>query len=140
MARAVITLPEKFHFTTEIDVRITDLNYGNHLGNDSLLGLVHEGRVRFLKHLGYSEKDVDGCGIIMADSVIIYKLQAFYGDRLVIQVSANDFSKRACDLIYLISNKTTGKEIARAKTRIAFFDYQKNKTVPVPEKFKIIFT
>jgi acyl-CoA thioesterase FadM len=135
MARAVIILPEKFAFSTEIPVRITDINYGGHLGNDAMLSIIQEARLRFLNALGYSEKDVEGFGIIMADSVLIYKSQAFYGDVLKIDITVNDFCKRACDLIYLLSHKISGKEVARAKTRIAFFDYTKNRTVPIPAKF-----
>lgn len=139
MARAVITLPERYVFSTDIPVRITDINYGGHLGNDALLSIIQEARIRFLNTLGYSEKDVEGCGIILADSVIIYKSQAFYGTVLEIKMNADDFSKRACDLIYLILNKESGREIARAKTRIAFYDYSNNTTVNIPEKFRNIF-
>ncbi len=55
MSRIKIEMPEKFIYKTEIPVRITDINYGGHLGNDSLLSIIHEARVRFLKHLEYSE-------------------------------------------------------------------------------------
>ena len=65
MPRIKIKLPEKFIFRTEIPIRITDINYGGHLGNDSLLSIIHEARVRFLKSLGYSESNVEGVGIIM---------------------------------------------------------------------------
>lgn len=139
MARAKIVLPENFLFSTELTVRINEINYGGHLGNDSLLSLIQEARIKFLNKYGFTEQDIDGCGIIMADAVIIYKSQAFYGDILNIEINIEDLSKIACDVIYRISNKKTGKEIARAKTRIAFFDYSKNKTVKIPEKFKSIF-
>jgi acyl-CoA thioester hydrolase len=139
MPRATIQLPDSFHFTTQISLRITDINYGGHLGNDALLAILQEARIRFLKSHNYNEKDIEGCGIIMADAVIIYKSQAFYGDILEIRITAADFSKRACDLLYMISNTATGKEVARAKTRIAFFDYAAGHTVSVPEKFKTIF-
>lgn len=139
MPRAIVKLPEEFNFATEIPVRITDLNYGAHLGNDALLSIIHEARVRFLAAHSFSEKDVGGCGLIMADAVIVYRSQAFYGDVLKIEITADDFSKRACDLIYRISNAATGKEVARAKTRIAFFDYEKNGTVEVPQVFKNVF-
>ena len=139
MARAKIELPEKFLFTTELKIRISDINYGGHLGNDALLALIHEARVQFLQALGFSEQDVDGCGIIMADAVIVYKSQAYYGETLHIAVTVNDFGKRACDLVYLLSHQPSGKEIARAKTRIAFFDYRKNVTTSIPEKFLSLF-
>ena len=136
MARIKIEIPEKFFFKTEISVRITEINYGGHLGNDSLLSIIHEARVRFLKHLSYSEKDVEGSGIIMNDVAIQYKAESFYGDDLLIEVGVIDFSKIGCDIIYKITNRETNKEIAAAKTGIVFFDYKNKKVVAVPEKFK----
>jgi len=135
LTRIKITLPEKFIFKTELPVRITDINYGGHLGNDSLLSIIHEARVRFFNHLNYSEKDVDGFGIIMVDAAIQYKSESFYGDELVIETAVTDISKIGCDIVYRITNKNSLKEIALAKTGIVFFDYEKRKTVPVPEKF-----
>ena len=135
MARAVITLPDQFLFSTEITLRITDINNGGHLGNDAMLSLIQEARLQFLKNYGFAENNVDGYGIIMADAVIIYKSQAYYGDTLRFEISVDDIGKRACDLIYKISETRSGKEIARAKTRIAFFDYQQNKTVVIPDIF-----
>ena len=139
MPRATITLPDHYNFITRITVRITDINYGSHLGNDTILAYVQEARLRFLSHHGFSEKDVDGAGIIMADAVIIYKSQAYYGNSLMIQVAVSDLSKRACDFIYKITRESDDKEIARVKTRIAFFDYQKNMTIPIPDKFRALF-
>lgn len=139
MARATLNLPEAYIFSTQMTVRINEINYGGHLGNDSILAMIHEARLRLLNHYQYSEKNVEGCGIIMADAIIIFKSQAYYKDILTIEIAFSDFSKHACDIIYLITNQKTGKEVARAKTRIAFFDYEKNRTVQVPEKFRYLF-
>ena len=140
MARIKINLPDKFIFATKIPIRINDINYGGHLGNDSILSIVHEARVRFLKKFGYSELNVEGCGIIMSDSAIVYKSEGYYGDVLRIEVTIDGFSKFGCDFIYKISNKETNKEIARAKTGIVFFDYENKKMVEVPEKFKTVLS
>jgi acyl-CoA thioesterase FadM len=136
MPRIKITIPEKFIFKTEIPIRITDINYGGHLGNDSLLSIVHEARVKFLNHLGYSESNVEGVGIIMIDAGVQYKSEGFYGDNLLIEMSVNDFSGIGCDFIYRIANKESKKEIALAKTGIVFFDYEKRKTASVPSAFR----
>jgi len=136
MPRIKIEIPEKFIFKTEITIRITDINYGGHLGNDSLLSIIHEARVRFLNHLGYSESNVNGSGIIMIDSAIQYKSEGFYGEVLVIEVAVTEFTGIGCDFIYRIINKDSKREIAAAKTGIVFFDYEKRKTVPVPPEFK----
>ncbi|QHI68319.1 acyl-CoA thioesterase [Tichowtungia aerotolerans] len=135
MARIKLELPETFPFSTELTVRITDLNYGGHLGNADTLVLIHEARVRFLKSFGYSEIDVEGYGTIMLDSVILYKAQAFAGDVLVVEVAAGDFSRLGCDIFYRLTNKETGAVVATAKTGVAVFDYQNQKRVSPPEAF-----
>jgi acyl-CoA thioesterase FadM len=136
MPRIKIDLPEKFIFNTEIPIRITDINYGGHLGNDSVLSIIHEARVRLLNHLGYTEADVEGSGIIMIDAGIQYKSEGFYGDILLIEIGVMDFTKIGCDIIYKMSNQESKTEIALAKTGIVFFDYKNKKIVPLPDKFK----
>ena len=139
MPRIKLQLPEEFVFSTEIPVRISDINYGGHLGNDSVLSIIHEARLQFLKHFGYSEMDVEGAGIIMSDSVIIYKSEGFYGDILTVEVTAGEFNNCGCDIFYRITNKKTEKEVVRAKTGIVFFDYKNRSISHIPDKFKKLF-
>ena len=49
MARVKLTLPDACHFHTEVAVRIGDINYGGHLGNDAVLSLAHEARLQYFK-------------------------------------------------------------------------------------------
>jgi len=44
--------PASFQFSCQLPVRITDINYGGHVGNDRLLVFAHEARMRFLQHYG----------------------------------------------------------------------------------------
>ncbi|UCG93356.1 MAG: thioesterase family protein [candidate division WOR-3 bacterium] len=140
MGRVKLDVPETFKFATDVYVRIDDINYGGHLGNDAILSLIHEARVRFLKEYGFTEFNIGGAGIIMVDSVIVYKSEGFYGDVLRIDISVDDISKSGCDFFYKLTNKESGKEVARAKTGIAFFDYKKRKVVEVPRKFRELFS
>ena len=119
-----------------MQIRITDINFGAHLGNDSLLSIVHEARLQFLNHLGYSESNIEGSGIIMVDAGIQYKSEAFYADELIIEVAVTDFTGIGCDFVFRLTNKNSNKEIATAKTGIVFFNYEKRKTAPVPVAFK----
>ncbi len=135
MPRIKLNMPHHFQYETHMQVRITDLNYGNHLANNALPGYIHEARVRFLNHLGYSEVDVEGVGIIMGDAAIIYKTQAYYKDTLRIEVTVSDLSRKSCDFYYRITNQDR-KIIALAKTAIVFFDYRQNKPASIPEQFK----
>ena len=135
MARIKIEVPEKYIYKTEIPIRITDINYGGHFGNDSLLSIVHDARVRFFNSLGFEELNIEGVGIIMIDAGIQYKSEGFYGDILIIEIALTDFTSIGCDFVYRIKNKKSNKEIAVAKTGVVFFNYKKRKTVKVPEAF-----
>ena len=138
MARVRLELPSDFIYETDIALRISDINYGNHLGNDAVLSLVHEARVRFLQAHAWTELDIDGIGLIITDAVIVYKSQGYYGDVLRVAVSAGDFNKYGCDLYYLLTHARSGNEIARAKTGIVFYDYAAGKMVPAPAVFREI--
>lgn len=126
-------LPDTFAFQTEIPVRISDINYGNHLGNDAVLSMMHEARVQYLKSLGYKELDFEGVGLIMSDTAIIYKGEGFYGDILTVKVAAEDLNKYGFDLVYLFTNQH-GKEIACGKTGMLCFNYETRKLASLPEK------
>lgn len=136
MARIKLDMPDNYLFTAEIPLRISDINYGGHLGNDAVLSLIHESRVQFLRRYGYTEMNVEGFGIIMTDTAIVYKAEGFYGDRIKVDVTIADFNKYGCDLYYLMSNKETAADVAHVKTGIVFFDYEQRKVVPLPEAFR----
>ena len=138
MARVKLELPESYIFSTEMPIRITDVNYGGHLGNDAVLAITHEVRVRFLAEHGYSELDVCGAGMIQADALIIYKSEAFYGEMVKVSVALTDFTSSGCDFVFLLENVETGREIARAKTGIVFYDYERKRPLRVPEPFKAL--
>jgi acyl-CoA thioester hydrolase len=136
MARIAIDLPEQFLFSTDLPVRISDINYGGHLGHDALVSLTHEARVRFLRAHGFTELDIEGFGLVMVDLLVLYKAEAFYGDIMTCEVAVRDFTSYGCDIVYRIASKERNTEIARAKTGVVIYDYNTRKVVEVPERFK----
>jgi acyl-CoA thioester hydrolase len=135
MRRMKLSIPEEFKFSTRIPVRITDINYGGHLGNDSVLTLIHEARMQFLTSLGMSELDLKGVGLIMSDAAIEFKNEAFFGDTILIYVTAVDSTKISFDLFYKLV-KDENMEIARARTGMVCFDYKAKKVASLPEEAK----
>jgi YbgC/YbaW family acyl-CoA thioester hydrolase len=132
MARVKLQLPLNFSFSTQIPVRITDINYGGHVGNDSILSLLHEARMQFLQHAGYTEMNVAGVGLIMADAAIEFKGEAFYGDVLKAYVTADEFSRIGFELYYKLVKSSDETVVVLAKTGMICFDYEKRKVVSIP--------
>jgi len=139
MARIEINMTEKFAFETELAVRITDINYGNHVGADAFASLIHEARVRFLENFGFSETDIDGTVLMISDLAVVYKSQSFYGDRLKFEIGVGEFSKYGCDIFYRVTHTQKGNLVILAKTGIVFFDIAKNKITHTPEAFSSLF-
>ncbi len=136
MARIKIDLPAKFSFSTNIPIRITDINFGGHVGNDTILSIIHEARAKFIQHLGYDELNFWGVGTIMSDVAIEYKDQVYYGDEVFASVAVGEITKVAFDLFYKLEKKTVdGKHstVALAKTWMVCYDYDKKKVAAIPE-------
>ncbi len=138
MARVRLELPATFPFSTELQIQIGDINYGGHMGNDAVVRLMHEARVRFLAHLGLSELDLDGLGLIVADAVVVYKSEGFHGDRLLAEVATGDWNRKGCDMFYRLTHAETGREVARGKTGIVLFDYGNRKVASVPDRVRAL--
>ncbi|MEO6406668.1 MAG: thioesterase family protein [Ferruginibacter sp.] len=135
MSRVKIEMPGKIIFVTDIPVRITDINYGNHVGNDALVSLVQEARVKLLQRAGYkNELEIDGVGLIMAGLSMEYKKESFYGDILHIAIGVDEISEVGFNLYYKI-NAERGEEmmlVAKAKTEMVCFNYSTKRISPIP--------
>lgn len=141
MPRTKIALPNGFNFETQLIVRVSDLNYGNHLGNDRILSFLQEARVRMLSSLGLSELNIgDDTSLIQGDAEIIYNSEGFLGDEIKIEIAVLDFSKSSFDFIYRLWNLTQNQSLAIAKTRMVCFDYTNRTVKAVPSEFKESFS
>ncbi len=119
MSRIKVEPPDKFfNISIKIPVRITDINYGNHVGNDSLVSIVHEARVQFLKQHGFTELNIEGVGLIMSNLVVDFKNESFYQDIVEVKMGTVDISRVSFELFYQLSTSRINKVliIANAKT------------------------
>ena len=134
--RVKLKIPSFFHFQTLLNIRVSDLNYGGHLGNDSFLTLAHESRVQFFKSMNMTERNFFGSSLIMADSIVIYKSQGFLGNEVNIKISITNCSSHGFQLFYLFHRKKDGLDLAHIQTSMVFYDYKEEKIVPFPQLFK----
>jgi len=139
MPRIQIDLPDHFAFVTELALYTSHINPSGHLDNAQLLNLVSEARERFLINLGYTSSNIEGMGLILADAAVQYRSEAFYGEVLRVAMTATDFNKRGCDLVYRITERESGREVARGKSGIVFFDYTARRVGELPPAFRACF-
>ena len=133
MKRVRIDLPDNLGFSMEEKIRVGDLNYGNHLGNDAILSLLHQARMEFLGSHGWSEMNIEGKGLIMTDSMVEYKAEGFFNEKLRIHMGFGDHSRVGFDLYYRVE-KEDGTLLAKAKTGMVCYDYDLKKVSSLPER------
>src|SRR3989338_2148284 len=107
----------KTNFKTTIPVLVAHVNYGNHLGYDSLLSLVQDARMRFLKQHKMTEISIDGFdGYQVIDLAVSYKSEAFHGDLLDVELYISDMTRKTFSIHYKVTNQRTNKVVASAET------------------------
>ncbi len=124
-----------YPFSTIIPVRITDINYGKHLGHMATIGILHNARVLFLSENNFDELNIDGLGIILLNSYYSFKKEAFFNSKLVVKVGIGEYTKLKINFLYKIIEKDTENEIMNGKEEVAFFDYSKGKISRIPQIF-----
>lgn len=136
MARIQISLPEQLPFSFEIQVGPEHINDAGHLDNALLLGLVSEARKSFIRSFGYSELNIEGVGIVIADAAVQYRSEAFAGETMRIRMGTGEVGSKGCDLLWCMTEMTSGREVARGKTGVVFFDYATRKAIAIPENLR----
>jgi acyl-CoA thioester hydrolase len=138
MARIKLEMPTTTIVIITIAVRVGDINYGNHVGNDAFVSIIHEARVQWLKQHDLTELNIGGSGLIMSDLAIEFKNESFYGDMIDVKLSAGEISRVGFELYYQLSAKRNNETflLANAKTGMVCYDYELKKISAVPEIIK----
>lgn len=128
-----IDMPSKWAYTTKIKVRVSDLNYGNHLANQQFLAYAQEARVRFFAHYGFTELDFGGVALIQADAALTYLGEGHLGDVVEIRIALEQTGGSSFNAYYLFTNTTKGVKMAEIRTAIVSFDYDKGRPIRLPQ-------
>jgi acyl-CoA thioesterase FadM len=142
MARLKIEIAGRSLKKVILPVRITDINYGNHTGNDAIVGIIHEARMKWLYDNNYTELNIDGVGLIMSDLALEFKNESFYGDVLEVEIFGGELSSKSFELYYSISTirNNTFFLIAKAKTGMVCYDYTAKKITEMPQVLRKFIT
>jgi len=118
------------------EVRVGDINYGGHMGNDKSLLLFHDARIKFLESLDFSEKNIgDETGTIMSEAHIYFKKEVFLHDLLFIDVSISEVTTSSMIINYLVHRENDAVVVLKGSTKIIAFDYDKKRVKRIPEVF-----
>jgi acyl-CoA thioesterase FadM len=121
-------------FEDDILVMVNHINYGNHLGYDSVLSIIQEVRMRFLKNLNLSEVSIENdIGYIITEANIEYKSEAFHGDELHAKMYIQSINTRSMEIYCILENAKNSKKVALCTTKHLFFNYKTRKVSNISE-------
>lgn len=137
MTRRTIELPDTFHLHFDYRVVYSDINASSHLAADRIMPITIEAQFRFIKSLGYSDATVfEDAGLIMVHSETQYISESHHDDELRVSMAIASLAGKQMEFAFLIKNRVTGKEVARLRSTLLFYDYESKKVIVAPEKFK----
>ncbi len=119
-----------FEFKTR--VRIDDINYGNHLGHDKLISIIHDSRMNYFNRYEISEMMPNiSLGIIIVNLNIDYINQAKFNDFLSVYIASGEIKNSSFELLYKITN-SENKLIGLCSTTLVCFDTNRNRPIKMP--------
>ncbi|MCX6038807.1 MAG: thioesterase family protein [Chloroflexi bacterium] len=135
MPRVTLTEQQNYEFSHSLTVRPTDINYAGHLGNEALLGLVHEARAYFLKELNFNTivGNEQRIGLLIADLAVNFKAEAFAHDQLTVDCQIDELQEKSFRLFHRI--RCGEQVITLVETGVVAYDYQSGHVVPLPDDF-----
>lgn len=136
MPRVKLNIPSTFLYSFDLEIRVDDLNYGQHLSNEMILVYAQQTRIQWLQSLDYSELSIEGKSIIQGDASIVYLSEGHLNDKLKISLFLGEIGNASFELYYSLQKKESKTLLAKAKTGIIFYDYVSKKTQEIPEKFR----
>jgi acyl-CoA thioester hydrolase len=118
-----------------IEVRVGDINYGGHMGNDKALLIFHDARIAFLESLGFSEKNIGGPAIIMRDAHVSFRKEVFLHDSLTVDVDIDNVTLTSFNMVYTVKRESDGDIVFLGNTGLVAFNYDSRKVTKLPDVF-----
>jgi acyl-CoA thioester hydrolase len=128
---------EGYDFVHREHVRFRDLDAMGHINNAVFATYVEQARVEYLASLGVLRTavyDTSEQSMILARLEIDFRAQGEPTGEVEIGVRAARVGTKSFELSYAIEQG--GKRIADAGTVLVAYDYSRNESVPVPDRWR----
>ncbi|MEE4256736.1 MAG: thioesterase family protein [Bacteroidales bacterium] len=126
-------MKQKAVYAGSYSVRVGDINYGGHMGNDRALLLFHDARLHFLEERGFSEEDIGGPGLIMSEAHVYFKKEVFRGDELKVYLHIEELKELSFVMQYSVMRDDV--QVLHGSTKMIAFDYERRRVVKIPDAF-----
>ncbi len=135
MARIKLVPLERYRFSHEQKVYISNINPAGHVGSSQMIDLLHDGRITMLQSIEASELNLgDGkTGTILSDLAVNFKAEIFLHDVITIESDISEIEEKGIRICYRILKN--GKVAVLAETGHVCFSYFDKSICSVPDVF-----
>ena len=130
----------KFKHNCKLEVRFSDLDAFGHVNNARFLTYFEEARIKYFDEIVTVPVYWTRQGLILARAECDFKDAIKHNDELTAYTRCSRIGTKSFDLDYIIERKSKDGKIKVAATGVTVlvaFDYEKNATVHIPEKWLI---
>ncbi len=123
-----------------IHIRYNDIDSMGHVNNAVYLSYFEQARIdHFSEHVG-KDWDWQTEGTLLARNEVDYKVPILLNDKPRIEVWVSQMGTKSMDVSYRIVKDVKGEEVlcTTGKSIVVCFNYQTQKTIPVPVKWREI--
>src|SRR2546425_516787 len=122
-------------FTTDIQMRFRDIDGMGHVNNAVYLSYTELARTQFYMKQAH-KKTLEDIDFILAHVGIDFESQAVWGDEIQVTAWPSKIGTSSFTLTYEVSEKRSGRVLARAKSVQVSYDYDKRKSKPMPPEVR----
>jgi acyl-CoA thioester hydrolase len=125
-------------YISKYKVRISDINYGGHMGNERALVAFQQARIEWLETLGLSELNIgEDRGLIQRRANVEYLREISLGDILNIKIYPVEIKGSYFVLGHEVNNQN-GITVLTGNVTLGSFDYNNKKLAKIPNTLKEI--
>jgi len=119
-----------------LEVKIGDIGYGNHMGNDKALLFFHDARIKMFNSIGFEELNIgNNTGIVVSEAHVYYYKEVFLYDVLEATLEVDEITPTSFFLNYEFTRQSDSKIVLKGSTKIIAFDYATKKVAKIPDEF-----
>ncbi len=130
-----------YNFYQPITIRYGDIDAQGHVNNARYLTYMEQARVSYLTHLDlWDGNSFLSVGIIIAEVQLSFKAPIHFGQTVQVGVRAARLGNKSLTVDHTIEDTNTGQKFAQASTVLVAYDYERGRTIPIPDHWRHTLT
>ncbi|MGJ9457831.1 acyl-CoA thioesterase [Oceanobacillus sp. CF4.6] len=123
----------------EVYVRFSETDAAGHVNNTSYFIYFEEARIKYLEQISKdSKRDFLPSNVILVTTSCDYIAQAYAGKILKITTEVSHVGNKSFRVDHVLTLADTGTVIAKGTAVLACFNYEEQKTVPIPDEIRVL--